>query len=169
MQMTALSFLNFLWMCSEADHCTSNLWPLATNQLLCQNEIVNHFVPPSTFFLRNIQGRQTLSSKGFSHNTSKTWTSAGSSDCSAPMFHRGSSGVHAHVSRFTFPTGQSVQMNFWSANYTQDWIEALLFSIDFLLLLPAWLDHIQSVSKCSLETGAGCDQRCWNREKIAFS
>lgn len=49
MQMTALSFLNFLWMCSEADHCTSNLWPLVTNQLLCQNEIVNHFVSPPFF------------------------------------------------------------------------------------------------------------------------
>lgn len=166
MQMTALSFLNFLWMCSEADHCTSNLWPLATNQLLCQNEIVNHFVPPPPFFWGTYKAGKHFPLRDSSTTQVRPEPQLALQTALSPMFHRGSFGVHAHVSRFTFPTGQSVQMNFWSANYTQDWIEAPLFSIDFLLLLPAWLDHIQSVSKCSLETGAGCDQRCCNREQF---
>lgn len=143
MQMRALSFLNFLWMCSEADHCTSNLWSLATNQLLRQNEIVNHFAPSPSFFWGTHEARKHFPLKDSSTTQVRPKHQLALQTALLRMFHRGSFGVHTHVSRFTFPIDQSVQMNFWSANYNQDWIEAPLFSIDFLLLLPAWLDHIQ--------------------------
>lgn len=51
-------------------------------------------------------------------------------------------GVHI---RFTLPIGLSGRMNFQPANYTQGGIEACLFSIDFLLLCEARIDHIQQI------------------------
>lgn len=64
--------------------------------------------------------------------------------------------------RFTLAIGLSGRMNFQPANYTQGRIEACLYSIDFLLLRGAWIDHVQQI------LGKGNRKRDADRQ-IAFN